>query len=172
VTAELDFDSTTMTEEIYDPDRQVVRSTQIIDETTELDERQRNDRVTVANNLPGGAADGDAATSREQRARSEETVNYEISRIVRNQTRRGGRLERLSVAVQVDGSYRTRCGRRAGVRAPAGGRARRARAAGRSAVGLDDARGDTLSIVSRRLAVPEPWPAPRHRSSASSGPTG
>jgi flagellar M-ring protein FliF len=156
VTAELDFDSTTMTEEIYDPDRQVVRSTQIIDETTELDERQRNDRVTVANNLPGGAADGDAATSREQRARSEETVNYEISRIVRNQTRRGGRLERLSVAVQVDGSYRTdAAGELVFEPLPAAELAELEQLV-RNAVGLDDARGDTLSIVSRRLAVPEP----------------
>lgn len=156
VTAELDFDSTTTTEEIFDPDRQVVRSTQIIDETTELDERQPNDRVTVADNLPGGNADDDAATSREQRARTEETINYEISRIVRNQTRRGGRLERLSVAVQVDGTYRTNeAGEVVFEPLPAAELAE-LEALVRSAVGLDDARGDTLSIVSRRLATLEP----------------
>ena len=156
VTAELDFDSSTTTEEIFDPDRQVVRSTQIIDETTELDERQPNDRVTVADNLPGGNAEDDAATSREQRARTEETINYEISRIVRNQTRRGGRLERLSVAVQVDGNYRTgEAGEVVFEPLPAADLAELEDLV-RSAVGLDDARGDTLSIVSRRLAAPEP----------------
>jgi len=159
VTAELDFDSSTTTEEIFDPDRQVVRSTQIIDETTELDERQPNDRVTVADNLPGGNAQDDAATSREQRARTEETINYEISRIVRNQTRRGGRLERLSVAVQVDGAYRTNeAGEVVFEPLPAGELAE-LEALVRSAVGLDDARGDTLSIVSRRLATLEPMAA-------------
>ncbi len=156
VTAELDFDSSTTTEEIFDPDRQVVRSTQIIDETTDLDERQPNDRVTVADNLPGGNADDDAATSREQRARTEETINYEISRIVRNQTRRGGRLERLSVAVQVDGTYRTNeAGELVFEPLPVADLAELEELV-RSAVGIDDARGDTLSIVSRRLATPEP----------------
>ncbi len=159
VTAELDFDSTTTTEEIFDPDRQVVRSTQIVDETTELDEREPNDRVTVAENLPGGDNPDDAATSREQRARSEETINYEVSRIVRNQTTRGGRLQRLSVAVQVDGSYRTDdTGAVVFEPLPAAELAELEQLV-RSAVGLDDARGDTLSIVSRRLAVPEPLAA-------------
>jgi flagellar M-ring protein FliF len=156
VTAELDFDSSTTTEEIFDPDRQVVRSTQLIDETTDLDERQPNDRVTVADNLPGGNADDDAATSSEQRARTEETINYEISRIVRNQTRRGGRLERLSVAVQVDGTYRTNeAGELVFEPLPVADLAELEELV-RSAVGIDDARGDTLSIVSRRLAMPEP----------------
>ncbi len=156
VTAELDFDNTTTTEEIFDPERQVVRSTQIIDETTELDEREPNDRVTVADNLPGGDAEDDAATSREARARTEETINYEVSRIVRNQTRRGGRLERLSVAVQVDGTYRTtEAGEVVFEPLPATELAELEELV-RSAVGIDDARGDTLSIVSRRLATPEP----------------
>jgi flagellar M-ring protein FliF len=156
VTAELDFDRTTTTEEIFDPERQVVRSTQLIDETTELDERQPSDQVTVANNLPGGDQPDAAATSREQRARSEETVNYEVSRIVRNQTSRGGRLQRLSVAVQVDGTYRTtESGEVVFEPLPAAELAELEQLV-RSAVGLDDARGDTLSIVSRRLAVPEP----------------
>jgi flagellar M-ring protein FliF len=156
VTAELDFDNTTTTEEIFDPERQVVRSTQIIDETTELDEREPNDRVTVADNLPGGDAEDNAATSREARARTEETINYEVSRIVRNQTRRGGRLERLSVAVQVDGTYRTNeAGEVVFEPLPAAELAELEELV-RSAVGIDDARGDTLSIVSRRLATPEP----------------
>jgi flagellar M-ring protein FliF len=156
VTAELDFDSTTTTEEIFDPERQVVRSTQLVDETSELDERQPSDEVTVANNLPGGDAPDDAATSREQRARSEETVNYEVSRIVRNQTSRGGRLQRLSVAVQVDGTYRTaESGEVVFEPLPAAELAELEQLV-RSAVGLDDARGDTLSIVSRRLVAPEP----------------
>jgi flagellar M-ring protein FliF len=156
VTAELNFDNTTTTEEIFDPERQVVRSTQIIDETTELDEREPNDRVTVADNLPGGDAGEDAATSREARARTEETINYEVSRIVRNQTRRGGRLERLSVAVQVDGTYRTNEAGEVVFEPLPGDELAELEELVRSAVGIDDARGDTLSIVSRRLATPEP----------------
>ncbi len=156
VTAELDFDSATTTEEIYDPESQVVRSTQLVDESNELDEREPNDQVTVANNLPGGDEAANAATSREQRSRNEETINYEISRTVRNETRHAGRLERLSVAVQVDGTYRTNdAGEQVFEPLPVE-ELEELEMLVRSAVGIDDARGDTLSIVSRRLAMPEP----------------
>lgn len=156
VTADIDFDSSSTTEEIFDPERQVVRSTQLVDEASELDERQPDDRVTVADNLPGGGADAGAASSREQRTRNEETINYEISRIVRNHTSRGGRLRRLSVAVQVDGTYSAgEAGEMVFEPLPAAELAELEELV-RNAVGLDDARGDTLSIVSRRLAMPEP----------------
>lgn len=156
VTAEVDFDTSSTTEEIYDPEQQVVRSTQIVDEATELDERQPNDRVTVGDNLPGGDANADAATNNEQRTRTEETINYEISRVVRNQTRRGGRLERLSVAVQVDGTYSEGPDGEAVFEPLPASELAELEDLVRNAVGLDDARGDTLSIVSRRLALPEP----------------
>ncbi len=158
VTAELDFDSVSTTEEIFDPDRQVVRSTQLVDETTELDERTPGDAVSVANNLPGGDAEAGTATNREQRNRNEETINYEISRTVRNQTRHGGRLQRLSVAVQVDGTWRDgENGVPVFEPLPASELAELETLV-RGAVGIDDERGDTLSIVSRRLAQPEPEP--------------
>jgi len=156
VTAEVDFDTSSTTEEIYDPEQQVVRSTQLVDEATELDERQPNDRVTVGDNLPGGEPDAEAATNREQRTRSEETVNYEISRIVRNETRRGGRLERLSVAVQVDGTYSEGANGEPVFEALPAEELAELEDLVRNAVGLDDARGDTLSIVSRRLTALEP----------------
>lgn len=158
VTAELDFDSVSTTEEIYDPERQVVRSTQLVDETTELDERTPNDAVSVANNLPGGDAEAGAATNREQRNRNEETINYEISRTVRNQTRHGGRLQRLSVAVQVDGTYTEGADGVPVFEPLPAEELAELETLVRSAVGIDDERGDTLSIVSRRLAQPEPLP--------------
>ena len=60
-----------------------------------------------ANNLPTERAAA-RQVARQQRAsnKTEETVNYEISRTVRNQTKRGATLRRLSIAVQVDGIYR------------------------------------------------------------------
>lgn len=159
VTAEIDFDTRSTTEEIFDPEQQAVRSTQIVDEATALDERQPNDRVTVGDNLPGGDPAADVATSSEERTRTEETINYEISRVVRNETRRGGRLERLSVAVQVDGTYSEGPdGETVFAPLPAAELAELEELV-RNAVGFDDARGDRLSIVSRRLARPEPLAA-------------
>ncbi|MGI9436888.1 MAG: flagellar basal-body MS-ring/collar protein FliF [Geminicoccaceae bacterium] len=105
VNADMDFDQVSMTEETFDPDGQVVRSTQSIEEETELAEQDRDGTVTVGNNLPNtnAAGEGGGRTNNENTVRTEETVNYEISRTVRNHTQVGGRIKRLSVAVLVGG---------------------------------------------------------------------
>ena len=94
-----------MTEETFDPEGQVVRSTQTVEEENQSAERDQDDAVTVGNNLPNAGAETPAAgrSANENTTRTEETVNYEISRRVRNQTQVGGRVRRLSVAVLVDG---------------------------------------------------------------------
>ncbi len=105
VNADIDFDQVTMMEETFDPDGQVVRSTQSIEEETERSERQNDGAVTVGNNLPNTNVDDGEGGSRndENIVRTEETVNYEISRTVRNHTQVGGEVRRLSVAVLVGG---------------------------------------------------------------------
>ncbi len=105
VNADIDFDQVTMTEETFDPDSQVVRSTQSVEEESELAERDQDGSVTVGNNLPNANAGGQEGgrTNNENTVRTEETVNYEISRTVRNHTQVGGRIKRLSVAVLVGG---------------------------------------------------------------------
>ena len=55
---------------------------------------------------PSGPQPQTGPGSSEKSNKSEETVNYEISRTVRNQTKRGASIRRLSIAVQVDGIYR------------------------------------------------------------------
>src|SRR3546814_5837748 len=48
---------------------------------------------------------GTANTSQTSNDRVEETINYEISKTVRQRTRESGEVQRLSVAVLVDGTY-------------------------------------------------------------------
>ena len=105
VNADMDFDQITLTEETFDPDGQVVRSTQSVEEESELAERDQDGAVTVGNNLPNTNAGGEEGgrSNNENTTRTEETVNYEISRTVRNHTQVGGRIRRLSVAVLVGG---------------------------------------------------------------------
>src|SRR3546814_2230997 len=50
VTVDMDFDRVTTNQELYNPDQQVVRSTQTVNDETQSKEGQQN--VTVANNLP------------------------------------------------------------------------------------------------------------------------
>jgi len=158
VTADIELDEITTTAEQYDPNGQVARSTQTIEESGDRRDAEGGG-LTVANNLPterpGQAAGG---TSAERTTRSEETVNYEISRTVRNQTRKPGHLRRLSIAVQVDGIWKVGAdgARRYEPRPPE--ELAQIAALVRSAAGVDEERGDVVEVVSRPFVEPEPEP--------------
>ncbi|MHB0668549.1 flagellar basal-body MS-ring/collar protein FliF, partial [Roseomonas mucosa] len=102
-TVELDSERVQTTEERYDPDNQVARSTQSTQEQSRSGEGGNNS-VSVANQLPGAEAAGGNG-DRSQESRTEETTNYEIGKTVRSALREGPVLKRLSVAVLVDGVY-------------------------------------------------------------------
>ncbi|MEM8851246.1 MAG: flagellar basal-body MS-ring/collar protein FliF [Pseudomonadota bacterium] len=89
----------TITERVLDPDSRVVIS-------TDTEERSANDRgsasgVTVASNLPDGEASGGDQES--QSAETRERVNYDFSATQRQIERGPGAIERVTVAVLVDG---------------------------------------------------------------------
>ncbi|MEZ5825178.1 MAG: flagellar basal-body MS-ring/collar protein FliF [Geminicoccaceae bacterium] len=158
VAIEMTFDEISTTEELFDPESQVARSTQTVEEQSDSNERQPDRPVSVAGNLPAEQAAGDAATSAENNARTEETVNYEISRTVRSQTRRGGQVQRISVAVQVDGLYSTSAEGEQVYEPRSREELDQLETLVRSAAGLDDERGDSVSVVSRRFVMPEVEP--------------
>ncbi len=165
VTADIDFDRVTTTQETFDPEGQVVRSTQTVEEESQLAEQDQDDAVSVANNLPNLGAEGGAAgrTSNENRARSEETTNYEISRTVRNHTQLGGRVRRLSVAVLVDGRVSRDAAGELVYRQLEADEIGQIETLVRSAVGFDAARGDVVQIINMPFAqaplpeIQEPW---------------
>ncbi|MCW5750600.1 MAG: flagellar M-ring protein FliF [Alphaproteobacteria bacterium] len=153
VTADIDYDRIVTNQELFDPDGQVVRSTQSITENNNSTEQDAT-QVTVANNLPEAQARQDGNRSSVTGARSEETVNYEISKTIRTQTREGGVVKRLSVAVLVDGNYATKEGQKE--YAPRSEQELQQIATlVRSAVGFDARRGDTVEVVNMRFAGAE-----------------
>ncbi len=104
VTAELDFDRVSTQEEVYDPDGQVVRSTQTVEETANARDSEGAPPVTVGTNLPDANLQGiEGVSSSQNEARTEETVNFEISKKIVNHVREIGEVRKLSVAVLVDG---------------------------------------------------------------------
>ena len=147
VRAEMDFDRVVTEEEIYDPDGQVPRSTVTVDENLESLETDP-DNVTVGQNLPDAQfQDQGGPRSSTSEQRTEETVNFEISKRVVNQIRESGIIRRLSVAVLVDGNY---------VNDEAGERAYQALSQDtmdkleslvRSAIGYDTERGDQVEVI-------------------------
>lgn len=154
VAAEMDFDRITENAEIYDPDGQVVRSTQTVEETTDARDGESPPPVTVGTNLPdAGLPDLDASNSSENRSqRTEETVNYEISKTVRTHVKEAGLVRRLSIAVLINDSYSI---------GAEGERIYQERGQEeldslatlvRSAAGYDESRGDTVELVNLRFA--------------------
>lgn len=105
VSAEIDFDRITTNTEQYDPDGQVVRSTQTVEENAQSNDKDGQSTVSVANNLPDAQQNAGGSGSASQSARTEETVNYEITRTVKNHIHETGTVRRISVALLVDGTY-------------------------------------------------------------------
>jgi flagellar M-ring protein FliF len=161
VRADMDFDRITTSSESFDPDGQVVRSTQSV--TQSDDSTSGGDQpVTVTNNLPNGQATAVAAPGggRSKTARNEETVNYEISKTTRSQVREAGEVKRLSVAVLVDGTYAAKPDgtKQYAPRTPE--ELKQLTALVRSAIGYNEKRGDTVEVVNLKFATPdEPAPA-------------
>ncbi len=148
VSAEMDFDRITENSETYDPDGQVVRSTQTVEESAGSNEGQ-DPGVTVGNNLPDANLDqlGEGGGSQSNSSRSEETVNYEISRTVKTAVRETGLVRRLSVAVSVNGITTIGEDGEAVYEARSEEEMAQLAALVRAAVGYDENRGDTLEIV-------------------------
>lgn len=145
VSAEMDFDRVTENRESFDPDQQVARSVQSVTEESRTTER--NENVTVGNNLPNPQPQQNQAGSQE--SRTEETTNYEIGRITRQIVRDTPMVRRLSVAVLVDHAPAV-----AGAEPQPRSAEELERIATlvRSAVGFDRERGDRVEVVNLRFA--------------------
>jgi flagellar M-ring protein FliF len=153
LTADFDFNRITQTSDKFDPEGRVVRSSQTREESAQTAEG-RDNQVTVGNELPGAARQqGPADNARQdQSKKSEEIVNYEISRVTKTEVIEGGRVNRISVAVLVDGTY-TRNDQGQLVYAPREpAEIDRIAALVRSAIGFDQKRGDQVEVVNLRLA--------------------
>ncbi|MFD1626924.1 flagellar basal-body MS-ring/collar protein FliF [Azospirillum griseum] len=156
VSADLDFDRITTQSDIFDPESQVVRSTQTVNESNESSDRDPLAPVTVDQNLPtaqSGNTNGPLSSNKSRRA--EETINYEISKTSKSHVRESGQVRRLSVAVLVDGTYQLSKDNPPAYQPRSEQEIESIKALVRSAVGLDAVRGDTLEVINMRFWSPE-----------------
>ncbi|MEP0706606.1 MAG: flagellar basal-body MS-ring/collar protein FliF [Parvibaculum sp.] len=156
VTAQMDYNRITQTSDTYDPASQVVRSTQTVEDSSSSTDGVRNDGVTVGNNLPNANLGGEEAEagSKQSANRTEETVNYEISRTTKTEVLEPGRVKRLSVAVLVDGSYAADADGNMVYTPRSEQELEKIEALIRSAMGFDEARGDQVEVVNLQFAQP------------------
>lgn len=150
VSATLDYNRVTQTSDTWDPNGQVVRSTQSKEENSTNVSGDKS--VTAANQVPGGTQDQNKGADKESSNTSEETVNYEISRTSRTEVLEAGRIKKISVALLVDGIYATTANGEVSYQARPQADLDRIAALVRSAVGFDQARGDLIEVVNLRFA--------------------
>jgi flagellar M-ring protein FliF len=150
----MSFDRLNQTEERYDPDGQVTRSSQSV--TTNSKNTEPSATVTVQNNLPNADAGREAAGSQE--GRQEETTNYEISKTVRTLIREQPQIERMSLAVMIDGTDSVGADGKHVWQPRAAEELDRITGLVKSAIGFDEKRGDHVEVASMRFAVQDAAP--------------
>jgi flagellar M-ring protein FliF len=108
VSSSFDFTRSERTEEIFDPERVVVRSEQ------KSTEKTRSGLVGggipgASSNLPGGSP-GQISSSGGQSEKEDEMINYETSKTITRIVESPVSLERLTVAILVDGILSSQAG--------------------------------------------------------------
>jgi flagellar M-ring protein FliF len=139
------------TTENYNPDQQVVRSTQSTSDKSTTTEADKG--VSVQNNLPN--ADAGQAPAGSQQQKQEETTNYEIGKTVRTLMREQPQIARLSLAVMIDGVMQTGTDGKPTWSERSADEVARIKRLVQSAVGFDEKRGDKVEVVSMRFTAPE-----------------
>jgi flagellar M-ring protein FliF len=156
VAAEVDYSRIQQTSDTFDPESKVARSTQTREESTGTTSNEQG--VTVGNEVPPVAQRGAAVpqtpapAQRDQSKKTEETVNYEISRTTRSETTEAGRVKRISVAVLVDGSYAKADKGEMTYQPRSKEEIERITALVKSAIGFEQKRGDQVEVVNLRFA--------------------
>ncbi len=152
VSADIDFNQVDTTEELYDPDGQVVRSEQLSNESNKQNGGSAKGIPGVKGDLAtfsgaaGGGSNGSGST------RNSVTRNYEISKTVKKIKDSVGTIKKMTVALLVDGNYKM-------VKGPDGRMISKYEPRSKvelanftrmaqKAVGLDPDRGDTIEVVS------------------------
>ncbi|MBB5048379.1 flagellar M-ring protein FliF [Rhodopseudomonas rhenobacensis] len=150
LTADFDYNKVTQTSDKFDPEGRVLRSSQSREESSAT-AGASDGQVTVNNELPGNQQGG-GAVARDQTKKSEETNNYEISRVTKTEITEAGRVNRISVAVLVDGIYAKNDKGELVYQERSKEQLDRIAALVRSSIGFDQKRGDQVEVVNLRFA--------------------
>jgi len=150
LSADFDYNRITQTSDKFDPEGRVLRSTQTREESSQTGEN--NGQVTVNNELPGNQRADGASTAKDQSKKTEETNNYEISHTTKTEVTEAGRVNRISVAVLVDGAYTKNEKGELVYQERGKEQLDRIATLVRSAIGFDQKRGDQVEVVNLKFA--------------------
>ncbi|MBT4701446.1 MAG: flagellar M-ring protein FliF [Rhodospirillaceae bacterium] len=155
VSADIDFDRINTTEERFDPEGQVVRSTQSLESSRNSKEAEASPPVSVGTNLPDpNLGTGDSASNTANENRTEETVNFEISKVIKNHIRDIGTVKKISVAVLVDGIVKENNDGDEVYEPRKKAELELLSTLVKGAIGFDANRGDVVEIINMKFADP------------------
>lgn len=155
VTADLNFDRISTNEELYDPEQQVVRSTQTTTENA-TERTPPGGEVSASGNIPGNVSDALVQSApNNQSNKTEETTNYEIGKTVRSMVREVGEVKRLSVAVLINGITKTAEDGTKTYEQRSDAELKQIETLVKSAIGFDEKRGDQVSVINMAFAEAE-----------------
>ena len=160
ITADFDVNRITQTSDKFDPDGRVVRSSQTREESPPAGDSKDGGRSRSATNCPAAqaAAAGRSRSRSDQNRKTEEIVNYEISRTTKTEVIEAGRVNRISAAVLVDGIYSKNDKGEIAYQPRSKEELDRIAALVRTAIGFDAKRGDQVEVVNLRFAETPPIP--------------
>ncbi len=154
VNADIDFDRVVTNSETYDPNGQVARSIQTGEEKEQASEKEGKENTTVANNLPNSQGNQTSNGSNRIISKTDETTNFEISKTVQNHVKETGKVNRLSVAVLVDGTYSEDKDGKPVYTPRNDDERKQIDRLIKSSIGYDEKRGDKVEIVNMRFIAP------------------
>ncbi|MCW1955722.1 MAG: flagellar basal-body MS-ring/collar protein FliF [Roseobacter sp.] len=147
VSVETVTETESIRETLIDPESRVAISTDTEERSGNSTEAAGGD-VTVASNLPNGAAGNGGDSNSSQNTETRERVNYEVSETLREITRAAGAVKRLSVAVLVNGTETTNAEGQTVFEPRSAEELAALQELVSSAVGFDEARGDVITLKS------------------------
>jgi flagellar M-ring protein FliF len=158
INADFDVNRITQTSDKFDPDGRVLRSSQTREEQSATTDN-KDGSVSVGTELPGGNKQPAEGGNRgDQTRKTEEIVNYEISRTTKTEVIEAGRVNRISAAVLIDGIYSKNDKGEVAYQPRPKEEIDRITALVRSAIGFDAKRGDQVEVVNLRFAEATPSP--------------
>ncbi len=153
VSALLDFSSVESTREAYDPERSVIRSEQISEQETRDLTQALGIPGALSNQPPGSGttavntAAGNESSAMPSNQNRSATRNFEVDRLISHTTNPRGTIQRLSVAVVIDSKSQLKGDGTIEKIAYTDDEIKRFETLIKEAVGFDQNRGDSVSVV-------------------------
>jgi flagellar M-ring protein FliF len=157
VSAQIDLNRITQHETILDPDSKVLISSDTTKNQTKDRGEPQNGAVTVGENIPGGKAASGSGTGSSSEVKGESKVqNYEYTTTEKTTIFQSGAIQRLSIAVNVDGISTTDVDGNVSWAPRSETEMAQIENLVKSAVGYDANRNDILQVTNLRFMTPTP----------------